>query len=237
MENWPDTSSHTTSILLLEDDAILSQEIRTFLTNNAFSCDAVYDGSLVRSQLKLKTYDCVVLDINVPGLNGLEVCKQIREENKGLPILMLTAYGEVEDKVTAFRSGADDYLVKPFHFDELLVRIQALLRRKEIPQSNTSLYRIADLTVNLDTFQVLRNQQEINLSPKEYKLLSILIKANGRVLSKAQIAGELWDYHIDSNQNTIEVYINFLRKKIDKDFATKLIHTKAGYGYYLKEIG
>lgn len=108
MENWPDTSSHTTSILLLEDDAILSQEIRTFLTNNAFSCDAVYDGSLVRSQLKLKTYDCVVLDINVPGLNGLEVCKQIREENKGLPILMLTAYGEVEDKVTAFRSGADN---------------------------------------------------------------------------------------------------------------------------------
>lgn len=223
-------------ILLLEDDQRLSQEIFTFLTNSHYECDRVYDGNFVKSQIKLKKYDCIILDVNVPGLNGLEVCRQIRNEDKNTPILMLTAYGEVEDKVTAFHSGADDYLVKPFHFDELLVRIRSLIRRKEIPQASSDKLVIADLVINLDATEVLRNNHAINLSPKEYKLLTILAKAGGRVLSKAQIADELWDYHIESNQNTIEVYINFLRKKIDRDFESKLIHTKAGYGYFLKEL-
>ncbi len=224
-----------TSILLLEDDQILSKEINTFLTNNKYQCDCVYDGKFVYSQFNLKEYDCVILDINVPGLNGIEVCKQLREYNKQIPILMLTAFGEVKDKVTAFNNGADDYLVKPFHFDELLVRLKSLLRRKEIPQTNENSLKIADLVIEIDEMQVTRNGKEINLSPKEFKLLTILAKSNGRVLSKNQIAEELWDYHIETNHNTIEVYINFLRKKIDKDFETKLIHTKIGYGYYLKE--
>jgi len=176
------------------------------------------------------------LDVNVPGLNGIEVCKQIRNENKNLPILMLTAYGEVENKVTAFNNGADDYLVKPFHFDELFVRLNALLRRKEIPQTNVNQFKLADLTIEFDTMQVTRKGVEISLSPKEYKLLSILANANGRVLSKNYIAEQLWDYHIETNQNTIEVYINFLRKKIDKDNLNKLIHTKVGFGYYLKGV-
>jgi len=188
------------------------------------------------SQIKLKDYDCVILDVNVPGLNGIEVCKQIRNENKNLPILMLTAYGEVENKVTAFNNGADDYLVKPFHFDELFVRLNALLRRKEIPQTNVNQFKLADLIIEFDTMQVTRDGVEISLSPKEHKLLSILANANGRVLSKNYITEQLWDYHIETNQNTIEVYINFLRKKIDKDNVNKLIHTKAGFGYYLKEV-
>lgn len=223
------------SVLLLEDDHILSKEINTFLTNNNYECDCVYDGKFVKSQFKLKKYDCIILDINVPGMNGIEVSKQLRESNKLVPILMLTAFGELSDKVTAFNSGADDYLVKPFHFEELLLRLKALLRRKEMPQTNTNLLKIADLAIDTDEMSVTRNGKEISLSPKEYKLLTILTKSNGRVLSKNQIALELWDYHIETNHNTIEVYINFLRKKIDKDFEPKLIHTKIGYGYYLKE--
>lgn len=222
------------NILLLEDDAVLSKEIHTFLTNNNYDCDCVYDGSLVKSQFKLKVYDLVILDINVPGLKGTEVCKELRENDSKIPILMLTAFGEVEDKVLAFNAGADDYLVKPFHFDELLVRLKSLLRRKDVPQSNTNVIKIADLVIDNDELKVTRNNIEINLSPKEFKLLNILANAKGRVLSKGQIADELWDYHIETNQNTIEVYINFLRKKIEKDFGKKLIHTKIGYGYFLK---
>lgn len=223
------------NILLLEDDPVLSQEIKFFLNNNNLQCDCIYDGNFVESQLLLKNYDCVILDINVPGINGIQVCNNIREKNKQIPILMLTAFGEVRDKVSAFNNGADDYLVKPFHFDELWVRLKALLRRKEIPQSKSNQISIADLVIDINEMYVTRNRIDINLSPKEFKLLTILAKANGRVLSKSQIAEELWDYHIETNQNTIEVYINFLRKKIDKDFENKLIHTKVGYGYYLKK--
>ncbi len=221
-------------ILLLEDDFTLSTEIKNFLTGHAFSCDAVYDGALVLKQYHLKQYDLIILDINVPGMNGLNVCKALREEDKTVPILMLTAFGEITDKVTAFNQGADDYLVKPFHFEELLLRIKSLLRRKVTPQKEEEQLQIEDLLINNTEMKVFRSGQEINLSPKEYRLLFILAKANGRVVSKNQIAEELWDYHIETSQNTIEVYINFLRKKIDKDFERKLIHTKVGYGYYLK---
>lgn len=221
-------------ILLLEDDFTLSAEIKLFLENNAYQCDCVYDGSLLMKQYKLKAYDLLILDINVPGINGQQVCNSIRELDKHIPILMLTAFGEIEDKVTAFNNGADDYLVKPFHFDELLLRTKSLLRRKLIPQAEDDIITVDDLVINRTEMKVSRNNTIINLTPKEFKLLAILAKANGRILSKSQIAAELWDYHIETNQNTIEVYINFLRKKIDRDFEVKLIHTKVGYGYYLK---
>ena len=222
------------NILLLEDDSTLSEEIKFFLEKNSYSCDCVYDGTLVLKQFKLKIYDLFILDINVPGINGLKVCQAIREQDKATPILMLTAFGEIEDKVLAFNQGADDYIVKPFHFEELLARIKSLLRRKAIPQTKEEITEIADLSIHTTDMKVYRSGKEINLSPKEYKLLVILAKANGRVVSKNQIAGELWDYQIETNQNTIEVYINFLRKKIDKGFSCPLIHTKIGYGYYIK---
>lgn len=222
-------------ILLLEDDYILSKEINTFLESNNFQCDCIFNGAFVISQFKLKDYDCIILDINVPGLNGIEVCEKLRIDNQQVPILMLTAFSEVTHKVTAFNRGADDYLVKPFHFDELLARINALIRRKQFPQTQVNFLKIADLVIESDEMRVTRDGVEINLSPKEYKLLTILAKSNGRVLSKNQIADELWDYNIETNQNTIEVYINFLRRKIDKNSLIKLIHTKVGYGYYLKE--
>ncbi|WP_299247829.1 response regulator transcription factor [uncultured Cytophaga sp.] len=221
-------------LLLLEDDNILSKEINVFLTKHEYVCTCVYDGSLVVKQFRLNSFDLVILDINVPGINGLEVCKKIREENTKVPILMLTAFSEVDDKVTAFNNGADDYLVKPFHFDELLVRIKSLLRRKEIPQTQSKIITIGDLEIDLTEMKVFRKKDEINLSPKEFKLLSLLAKSEGKVLSKNKIADELWDAHIETNQNTIEVYINFLRKKIDKNHEQKLIHTKVGYGYYMK---
>lgn len=218
--------------LLLEDDPVLSKEIRNFLLSKNLDCDVVFDGDLFFRQLK-NDYDIFLLDINVPKINGLDVCKKIRETDKSTPILMLSAYGEIEDKVDAFSRGADDYLVKPFHLEELFIRINALCRRKEVSQFQEQI-NIADLSINLDEKTVHRANELISLTPKEYKLLSILAEANGRVLSKNVIAEKLWSYHIETNQNTIEVYINFLRNKIDKNFDEKLIHTKVGFGYYLK---
>ncbi len=223
------------SAILLEDDPVLSTEIKAFLKSKNVTCDTVFDGELFFKQTHKKAYDIFLLDINVPKINGLDVCKIIRESNQNTPILMLTAFGEIADKIEAFDLGADDYLVKPFHLEELFIRMQALYRRKETPQTKTSLIEIDDLKINIDEKSVIRNEQPIALTPKEFKLLMLLAQANGRVLSKQQIADELWDYHIETNQNTIEVYINFLRNKIDKNHETKLIHTKVGYGYYLKQ--
>lgn len=224
------------NILLLEDDIELSKEISHYFSGKSIGCDKIYDGSLLLKQYKNKPYDLVILDINVPGKNGLEVCKDLRNIEAKVPILMLTAFSDIEEKVTAFNNGADDYLVKPFHFEELFARVNSLLRRKDIPQKNNQVITIDQLEINTEMKEVRHFGQEIPLTPKEYKLLNILAKAGGRVLSKQEIADELWDYYIETNQNTIEVYINFLRNKIDKPFNTKLIHTKSGFGYYLKSI-
>lgn len=222
-------------LLLLEDDFILSKEIKEFFLSKGVSIDTVFDGDLFFKQLRNTTYDIFLLDINVPKINGLDVCKKIRENDKNTPILMLTAFGEIDDKIDAFQKGADDYLVKPFHLEELYVRSLALFRRKETPQNTKEIIEIGDLNIDVTEKIVRRSNETINLTPKEFKLLLILSNANGRTVSKQQIADELWDYHIETNQNTIEVYINFLRTKIDKKFDKKLIHTKIGYGYYLKE--
>ncbi len=219
--------------LLLEDDIILSKEIISFLKSMNIDCDAVFDGEVFFRQQKLDSYDIFLLDINVPKLNGLDVCKKIRTTDTATPILMLTAYRDIQDKMDAFTIGADDYLVKPFHFDELYIRILALLRRSSAPQEKKDVIIIKDLEINTKELKVKRNGQVIELTPKEYQLLLILAKANGRVLSKQAISEQIWDVHFDSNLNTIEVYINFIRKKIDKDHAEKLILTRSGFGYFL----
>lgn len=220
-------------ILLLEDDFTLSKEISTFFISKEFECVPYYDGSLLLKKYSAFEYDLIILDINVPGTNGIEVCKGIREIDKKTPIIMLTAFSEIDDKLACFDNGADDYLVKPFHFKELNARITSLLRRKEIPQQTENKIIIEDLEILEDEMKVFRSGEEIKLTPKEFKLILILAKAKGKIISKQFIAEKLWDYHIETNQNTIEVYINFLRKKIDKDQEIKLIHTKIGYGYYL----
>lgn len=222
-------------ILLLEDDFTLSKEITVFFASKEFECVPYYDGGLLLRKYFPYDYDLIILDINVPGINGIEVCKRIREVDKKTPIIMLTAFSEIEDKLASFDSGADDYLVKPFHFEELFARISSLLRRKEVPQQAEEKIVIQDLEISESEMKVFRSGEEIKLTPKEFKLILILAQAKGKVLSKQFIAEKLWDYHIETNQNTIEVYINFLRKKIDKDHETKLIRTKIGYGYYLSD--
>ncbi|WP_426485003.1 response regulator transcription factor [Flavobacterium sp. 2] len=220
-------------ILLLEDDFTLSKEISAFFSSKGFECIPYYDGALLLKKYTPHEYDLIILDINVPGTNGIDVCKGIRENDKKTPIIMLTAFSEIDDKLASFDNGADDYLVKPFHFEELFARISSLLRRKEIPQQIEKKITIEDLEILEEEMKVFRSGEEIKLTPKEFKLIMILAHAKGKVLSKQFIAEKLWDYHIETNQNTIEVYINFLRKKIDKDHETKLIRTKVGYGYYL----
>ncbi|MXO05011.1 response regulator transcription factor [Flavobacterium sp. HBTb2-11-1] len=222
-------------ILLLEDDFTLSKEITAFFTSKEFECVPYYDGSLLLKKYFPYEYDLIILDINVPGINGIDVCKGIREIDKKTPIIMLTAFSEIEDKLSSFDNGADDYLVKPFHFEELHARVQSLLRRKDVPQQIDNKITIKDLEIFEEEMKVFRAGEEIKLTPKEFKLILILAHAKGKVISKQFIAEKLWDYHIETNQNTIEVYINFLRKKIDKDHDIKLLRTKVGYGYYLSD--
>ena len=221
-------------VLLLEDDFKLASEIKKFLIDKNFGCDVVYDGNLFIRQFANSLYDLFILDINVPGINGFEVCSRVRSKDKATPIIMLTAFGQIEDKVQAFNNGADDYLVKPFHFDELLIRINSLLRRNRNPQTSDEIISIEDLVINVSEMKVARGIEEITLTPKEYQLLLILAKANGRPVSKTSISESVWDLNFETGTNTIEVYINFLRKKIDKNFEIKLIHTRPGFGYYLK---
>lgn len=223
-------------ILLLEDDVKLASEIKRFLDSQEYNSDVVHDGLLFFKQVMTARYNLYILDINVPGLNGIEVCKKIRETNSRTPILMLTAYSAIEDKVKALNYGADDYLVKPFHLDELLARIKALLRRENNSNSTgTGIIKLEDLVINTAEMKVSRAGKEINLTPKEYKLLLVLAKGEGRTISKQTIAEKVWDINFETGTNTIEVYVSFLRNKIDKGFETPLIHTSAGNGYYLKE--
>jgi DNA-binding response OmpR family regulator len=220
--------------LLLEDDEVLSREIVRFLETKDIACDTVAEGDRFMSRFQGDVYDICLLDINVPGKTGLAVCREIRTTDQTTPILMLTAYGDIQDKSNAFTIGADDYLVKPFHFDELYLRIVSLLRRGAHPQGASEMIVIGDLEINATNMQVKRAGKLIELTPKEYQLLLLLARARGRTLSKQSIAEQIWEVVMDSNLNTVEVYINFLRKKMDRGFDQKLIHTRPGFGYYLK---
>lgn len=223
------------NLLVLEDDAKMATELRLFLNNRGFNCDVVYDGVVFFKQLHIATYDLYILDVNVPLMNGIEVCKKVRETNADIPVLMLTAFSAVEDKVNAFESGADDYLVKPFHLDELLVRVNALLRRSQNRrETDHRRVTIDDLVVDLQDMKVTRSGREIILTPKEYKLLELLVLAGGKPVSKQTIASKVWDINFETGTNTIEVYINYLRNKIDKGFDRALVQTRPGFGYYIK---
>jgi len=222
-------------ILLLEDDFKMATEIKLFVNKHGHQCDIVYDGALFFKQLDLAGYDVYVLDVNVPLINGFEVCKKVRQYDRLTPILMLTAYSAIEDKVNALKSGADDYLVKPFHLDELIARIEALIRRSNASRTeDKSVFVIDDLVINTADLKVTRGGKEIVLTPKEYKLLELLASAEGRTVSKQTIATKVWDINFETGTNTIEVYINYLRNKIDKGFHRALIHTRAGFGYFIK---
>ena len=223
------------NILLLEDDMELSSEIASFLQNRDMHCDCVFEGTHFVQAFQKKCYQLVILDINVPGITGHDVCKELRAVDKKVPVLFLTAMDDISEKVTAFNFGADDYMTKPFNFEELFIRINALIRRSNSTDNNSvNLLTVDDLTIDKDNFIVKRKGQVIEITPKEFQLLVLLVEANGRVLPKPYIASKLWEEHVHTNQNTIEVYVNLLRNKIDKEHEIKLIHTKIGFGYFLK---
>jgi two-component system copper resistance phosphate regulon response regulator CusR len=220
-------------ILLAEDESTLANIIQEELTRGGYKLDIASDG-LKASKLFIEhDYSLVLLDINLPGKNGLVLCKEFRKANKKIPIIMLTAIGEIHDKVAAFDIGADDYLVKPFHFDELFARIKVLLKRADLGDvADKIVYQ--DLEIDFRNKAVSRQGIVIGLTAKEFTLLSLLAKNPERVISKQEILEKVWDLSFDTGTNTIEVYISFLRNKIDKPFSTKLIHTKPGFGYFIK---
>ncbi len=221
-------------ILLLEDDLILSAELCKFLEANSFYCKPVYDGELFLSQIHADVYDVYLLDVNVPKINGLDVCQKIRSFDKETPIIVISAYGDIADKKEAFTRLADDYLVKPFQFEELLLRMNSILRRKTPSDDREQdVIRVNDLVINKTEQKVFRGGKEIVLTLKEFQLLVYLAEAQGRTVSKQQITENVWEHNFNTNTNTVEVYINFLRKKIDKEYDVKLIHTRSGFGYYL----
>lgn len=224
-------------ILIVEDDRRIAQNIFRGLVSENFEAEVAYDG-ITGKQLALdKKFDLILLDINLPGMRGYEVCQQIRIYKPSIPIIMLTAYGEIEDKVEGLEKGANDYIVKPFDFRELLARINAALRVSDLlnPETPSQILRIADLELDLGTKQVTRGGKSIELTAKEFALLEYFLTHRGRVVSKMDLAEHVWHLNFDPGTNVVEVYINYLRKKVDKDFPVKLIHTRPGMGYVMKE--
>ena len=221
------------NILLVEDEPKVADFIKKGLREQLYNVEVAYDG-LFGEKLALENeYDLVILDLILPGITGLELCRRIRKYKTDLPILMLTALGATKDKVDGLESGADDYLVKPFHFDELLARIKALGRRRKLI-SPGMIYRIADLEVDSYKRTANRAGKDILLTTKEFSLLELLIVNKNRVLSRTYIAETVWGINYDRGTNLIDVYINYLRTKIDKGFSPTLIHTVIGMGYVLR---
>lgn len=223
------------AILVIEDDQRVAELIQRGLEEQGFTVTLAYDGLSGKKLALQNNYKLIITDIILPKMDGIDVCRQIRETKPDIPIIMLTALGTTDDKVEGFDAGADDYLVKPFEMRELLVRVRALLKRNTKTANSVGfIIRFADLEMNLHTKIVKRDGQEISLTPKEFKLLEYMMHNPERVLSRIEIAEKVWDTHFDTGTNFIDVYINYLRKKIDRDFEKKLIHTKSGMGFILK---
>ncbi|GAB3886531.1 response regulator [Spirosoma agri] len=225
-------------ILIVEDDRRIAQNISRGLQDEGYSTEVVYEGLNGRQAALQPTVDLLILDLNLPGLSGFEVCRSVRAERPLLPIIILSALGEIDDKVEGLALGADDYLVKPFDFRELIARVATCFRRQALSlaaDESQEIWQVANLTVNVTTKEVRRSDTLIDLTAREFALLEYMIRNRGRVLPKADIAETVWSLNFDTGTNVVEVYINYLRRKIDRDFEPKLIHTRSGMGYVLKE--
>jgi DNA-binding response OmpR family regulator len=224
-------------ILVIEDEERVAVPIKRGLEELGFTTTIAADGTAGLKMALGGSFDLVITDILLPGTNGIEVCKSIRRDLPDIPIIMLTALGTTDDKVEGFDSGANDYLVKPFDFRELYVRIRELLKRGHAAAGTTKMILLSagGLEMNTRTMIVKRGDREINLTRKEFKLLEYMLNNQGRVLSRAEIAENVWETAFDTGTNFVDVYINYLRKKIDKGFDKKLIHTRPGIGFILKE--
>jgi two-component system, OmpR family, copper resistance phosphate regulon response regulator CusR len=223
-------------ILIVEDERKIADTLKFGLSEHGYDVEVAYDGLIGQRIFSARDFDIVILDINLPGLNGFDLCKFIRQRNHKVRIIMLTSMNTLDDKVEGYESGADDYMVKPFEFKELLLKINVLLKHvmdQHLPVGN--LLRAADLEMNLDTMEITRGGNKINLTLKEFQLLEYMLRNKNRVLSRADISINVWDTDFDTNTNVIDVYINYLRNKIDKSYEHKLIQTQVGTGYILKE--
>jgi DNA-binding response OmpR family regulator len=223
-------------LLLVEDEIKIAAFIQKGLTENGIEVKIAYDGNNGLKMALQKDFDLIILDVMLPGINGFEICAQIRQKGIDTPILMLSALGTLDDKVQGLQQGADDYLVKPFHFKELIARINALIRRKNQQFASNNILHIADLFLDRNRKFVHRDNKEIILTAREYALLEMFMLNTHRLLTRNDIAEQVWGYDFDSSSNVIDVYINYLRNKVDKGFSTKLIHTVVGMGYIMKEL-
>lgn len=218
-------------ILVVEDEHKIANSIKKGLEQESYAVDVTFDGQEGFDLAVSEEYDLIILDLLLPKMDGIEICSKLREKQIHTPIIMLTAKGQISDKVTGLDAGADDYLTKPFAFEELIARIRALARR---PKNNTgTILTLEDLTLNTTSYEVKRNGKLIQLTAKEYALLEYLLRHSNQVIKKEQIINHIWDYDADVLPNTVEVYIGYLRNKVDKPFPTQpaLIHTVRGFGY------
>lgn len=220
-------------ILVVEDEQDMNQIICKKLTADGYSVDQCFDGKEALLYFESTDYDAAILDVMIPYINGFDLLKKIRANGNQTPIIFLTAKDTVDDRVTGLDLGANDYLVKPFSFLELMARLRAMTRKTV--NNTTNIYTVSDLTVNISTHSVHRNNHEITLSAKEFSLLEYLIRNKGIVLSREKIETHIWNYDYDGGSNVVDVYIRYLRKKIDDPHQVKLIHTVRGSGYVLKE--
>jgi len=220
-------------ILIAEDERDLNQLIKKRLKDNGYSVDACFNGKEVFDYLLCAEYDALILDIMMPKMDGISVLRELRKEGNVVPVLLLTAKDSIEDRVTGLDAGADDYLIKPFAFEELLARLRVLLRKPVTEKSNV--LKVADLSLYIDTRRVFRGENEIQLSSKEYALLYYMMQNAGMVLDRDKLEQHVWDYDFSGGSNVIDVYIRYLRKKVDEGYSKKLIHTVRGHGYVLKD--
>ncbi|MBN2523905.1 MAG: response regulator transcription factor [Bacteroidales bacterium] len=222
-------------ILIIEDEPKVVAFLKKGLEENGYDVEFAFDGQIGERLATKEYFDLILLDIIIPHINGLELCKRIREINQQIPILILTALGTTDDKVTGFDAGADDYLVKPFEFKELLARIKALTKRTSGIVQNSRMLKIGDLELDLDRKIAKRSDKTIELTAKEFSLLEYFMQNKGRVVTRSEISEKVWDISFDTGTNVVDVYVNILRKKIEKDFDKKLIHTRIGMGYIFGE--
>jgi DNA-binding response OmpR family regulator len=220
-------------ILVIEDEPKVAQFIKNGLNESGCIADIAADGLQGKSKALSGKFQLIVLDINLPHINGFQLCKIIRAERKDVPILMLTALSSLDDKIKGFDEGADDYLVKPFEFAELLARIKALIKRYYSQTETKPIITIDDLCIDRESKKVTRNNKAIELTAKEFLLLEYLALHEGKVVSRNELSENVWGINFDTGTNVVDVYINFLRKKIDSSFDKKLIHTRIGLGYVL----
>ena len=222
-------------VLIIEDEVKTVQSLKKGLEEHQMMVEYAYDGLTGKRLAEGGSFDVIISDVVMPKMTGFELVRNLRQSGVETPILLLTAMNATDDKVTGFEAGADDYLVKPFEFKELLVRIRALARRGKEGIAPKSILSFADLEMNLDAKTCHRNNKKIDLTPKEFALMEYLIRNQGRVVSKTEIAEKVWDINFDTGTNVIEVYVSYLRNKLDRPFDKKLIHTMFGLGYVLKE--